>query len=125
MDKMLFFPAPVEAVKVTPVNLEEVASWCGGRVCTLERKTQPGVFDDYVWVPTPKGSSVFAAYPGMYVTRRVSVNTKGSFKDSWAVFHRDYFEKNYFQNPVVAIAQVWPKRVDEVLLSGGVQPGST
>lgn len=111
MDKLLYFPPPVEAVKVTTANIEEVAQWCGGRVCQTERKSEPGSFDTYVWVPTPKGASVFAAYPGMYITKRVSVNTKGNLKESWAVFHRDYFDKNYFQNPVVAIAQVWPKRV--------------
>lgn len=134
MEKMLFFPPPVEAVKVTTANLEEIADWCNGRVCKTERKTEPGSYDTYVWVPTPKGASVFAAYPGMYVTKRVAVNTKGNLKVSWAVFHRDYFDKNYFQNPVVAIAQVWPQRVPSGPVDGmeprlhtrvGVQPGNT
>lgn len=134
MDKTLYFPPPVQAVKVTSSNLAEVAEWCGGQVAKMERKSEPGSYDSYVWVPTPKGASVYAAYPGMYVTKRVSINTKGNLKESWAVFHRDYFDKNYFQNPVVAIAQVWPKRVascpveDRVyspVAEGRVSPEST
>lgn len=103
MEKALYFSAPIEGVKVTAHNMDEVAAWCGGRVCKTERKTEPGSFDNYIWVPTPKGASVFAAYPGMYITKRVTINIKGAYKTMWAVFFQDYFEKNYFQNPVDAV----------------------
>jgi hypothetical protein len=106
MDKQMFFTTPVEAVRVTTANLEEVAKWCGGRVFKSERKDNPGVYDSYIWVPTPKGKNYNTAYPGSYVTRRVTINSSGVAKEQWAVFRRDYFDQNYFVNPQEATSKV-------------------
>lgn len=107
MRKSFYFLAPVEVVKVTPQNLAEVAEWCGGQVQETESRRRPGTMDSYVWVPTPKGSTISWAFPGMYVTKRLVITVKGELKATWAVFRRDYFEKNYFQTMTEAVDKTW------------------
>lgn len=63
--------------------------------------------DSYVWVPTPKDSHISWAFPGMYVTKRLVKTVKGELRATWAVFRRDYFEKNYFENQKDAVDQTW------------------
>lgn len=107
MRKSFYFLAPVEVVKVTTQNLSEVAEWCGGQVQETESRKYPGRMDSYVWVPTPKGSTVSWAFPGMYVTKRLVATVKGELKTTWAVFRRDYFEKNYFEDIKDAVDKTW------------------
>jgi hypothetical protein len=104
------FPAPVEVVKVTSHNLEEVAEWCGGKVAQTESRRTPGRMDSYVWVPTPKGSKISWAFPGMYITKRVVVTLKDELKTTYSVFRRDYYEKNYFETPDASIDATWGRQ---------------
>ena len=99
MNVKLYFLPPVECVKVTNENLEEVAQWCGGKVAQTESRKIPGRIDSYVWVPTPKGRSISWAFPGMYVTRRIVKNVRGETRTTYAAFRRDYFENNYYITP--------------------------
>lgn len=107
MKKQFYFLSPVEVVKVTTQNLEEVAEWCGGKVAKTESRRVPGRLDPYVWVPTPKGTSISWAFPGMYITKRLVVTVKGELTTTWAVFRKDYFEKNYFDTPQAAVDATW------------------
>jgi hypothetical protein len=107
MEKQFYFLSPVEVVKVTPANLQEVAEWCGGKVATTESRRVPGRMDPYVWVPTPKGTNISWAFPGMYITKRLVVGADGKLKATWAVYRRDYFEKNYFTDPTKALDATW------------------
>lgn len=107
MQKAFYFLSPVEVVKVSSQNLEEVAEWCGGKVAQTESRRVPGRMDSYVWVPTPKGSNISWAFPGMFITKRLVVTIKGELRATWAVFRRDYFEKNYFETPQDAVNKTW------------------
>lgn len=109
MKTSFYFPAPVEVVKVTNENLAEVAVWCGGRVAATESRRVAGRMDSYVWVPTPKGSSVSWAFPGMFITKRMVVTVKDEMKATFAVFRRDYFSRNYFDTPTEATDKTWEK----------------
>lgn len=109
MHKQFYFLSPVEVVKVTPQNMEEVAEWCGGRVAQIENKRKPGQMDKYVWVPTPKGSASSSAYPGMYVTKRIVVTVNSELKTTFSVFRKDYFDKNYFDTPNLAVDATWER----------------
>lgn len=117
MQKQIYVLAPVEVVKVTSQNLAEVAEWCGGKVASAESRKVPGRMDSYVWVPTPGGTKISWAFPGMFVTKRlVNVIKKGSdgkphseLKATWAVYRRDYFEQNYFESHTDAIKATWDK----------------
>lgn len=113
MQKKFYFLSPVEVVKVTPHNLEEVAKWCGGKVAQTESRLVPGRMDSYVWVPTPKGNNVSWAFPGMFITKRLVVNVKNELRATWAVFRRDYFEKNYFDAPIDAVDATWEREARE------------
>lgn len=124
------FTTPLEVVKVTPQNLQEVAEWCGGKVAETESRRVAGRMDKYVWVPTPKGTSISWAFPGMFITRRLVVTVQGEIKETWAVFRRDYFEKNYFDTPDAAIEATWaqPKgsikgTIDEKDLDKAIRKG--
>lgn len=107
MQKQFYFLSPVEVVKVSSQNLQEVAEWCGGKVAQTESRRVPGRLDSYVWVPTPKGSNISWAFPGMFITKRLVVTVKGELRATWAVFRRDYFEKNYFEDPKAAVDKTW------------------
>lgn len=107
MQKKFYFTTPLEVVEVTRQNLQEVADWCGGKVAQAESRRVPGRMDSYVWVPTPKNTGISWAFPGMFITRRLVVTVKGEIKETWAVFRRDYFEKNYFETPDAAIDATW------------------
>lgn len=102
-----FFLSPVEVIRVTSQNLQEVAEWCGGRVAETESRRVAGRMDSYVWVPTPKGTSVSWAFPGMFITKRLVVTVKNETKVTFAVFRRDYFDKNYFNTPQDAVEKTW------------------
>lgn len=110
MQKKFYFLSPVEVVKVTSNNLEEVAEWCGGKVAQTESRRVPGRMDSYVWVPTPKGSKISWAFPGMFITKRLVRTLDGDLRSTWAVFRRDYFEKNYFDTPGAAVDQTWEEQ---------------
>lgn len=109
LKKDFYFLSPVEVVKVTTQNLQEVAEWCGGQVATTESRRVPGRQDSYVWVPTPKGTAISWAFPGMFITKRLVRTVKDDIRVTYAVFRRDYFEKNYFESPTSAVAQTWEK----------------
>lgn len=108
-----YFTSPVEVVKVTPKNLEEVAAWCGGKVARTESRRVKGRVDSYVWVPTPKGSVISWAFPGMYITKRLAVTEKNELKATFSVFRKDYFSKNYFENPTKAVDATWEREDKE------------
>ena len=104
-----YFLSPVETVLVTKENLEEVAAWCGGHVAETESRRVAGRMDSYVWVPTPKGTKMSWAFPGMYISKRLVSSTDGGFRVTYAVIKGAYFEKNYFEDPIKAIDNTWDK----------------
>ncbi len=113
MNKQFYFLSPVEVVKVTSQNLEEVAEWCGGSVQETESRRVPGRMDKYVLVPTPKDTNISWAFPGMFITKRLVVTVKDELRATYAVFRRDYFEKNYFDTPKDAADKTWEREVAE------------
>lgn len=128
MQKDFYFLSPVEVVKVTSNNLEEVAEWCGGSVLETESRRQKGKMDQYVHVPTPEGTKISWAFPGMFITKRLVNTMKNELRETYAVFRRDYFDKNYFATIEAAVDKTWeraerernrPKKV-EVVVSNNV-----
>jgi hypothetical protein len=113
MNKQFFFLSPVEVVKVTSQNLEEVAEWCGGSVQKTESRRVPGRMDAYVLVPTPKDTNISWAFPGMFITKRLVITVKDELRSTYAVFRRDYFEKNYFDTPKAATDKTWEREAAE------------
>lgn len=113
MHKQFYFLSPVEVVKVTSQNLAEVAEWCGGSVQETESRRVPGRMDKYVLVPTPKDTNISWAFPGMFITKRLVVTVKDELRETYAVFRRDYFEKNYFDTPKAAADKTWERQVAE------------
>lgn len=113
MNKQFFFLSPVEVVKVTPQNLDEVAEWCGGVVQETESRRVKGRMDKYVLVPTPRNAAISWAFPGMFVTKRLVTNQKNELKVTWAVYRRDYFEPNYFTTPEAATKATWDREAAE------------
>lgn len=107
LQPQFFFLSPVSVLKVTKENINEVAEWCGGTVAETDSRRRPGTMDSYILVPTPENSAISWAFPGMYITQRLVITGKGEMKKSWAVFKRDYFEKNYFDNPSDAVEKTW------------------
>jgi hypothetical protein len=110
MHKQFYFLSPVEVVKVTSQNLDEVAEWCGGSVQETESRRVPGRMDKYVLVPTPKDTNISWAFPGMFITKRLVVTVKDELRETYAVFRRDYFEKNYFDTPKQAADKTWERQ---------------
>lgn len=113
LNNKFFFSSPVEVVKVTPKNLEEVAEWCGGKVAETESRRVKGRMDPYVWVPTPKGSAISWAFPGMFITRRLAVTEKNELKQTYSVFRKDYITKNFFETVQEAVDQTWERQERE------------
>lgn len=109
-----FFTAPVEIVRVTKANLQEAADWCGGRVARVESRKVKGRIDEYVWVPTPEGTKISWAFPGMIITKRIAVAEENILKETYAVFRRDYFSKNFFNDPAEALEATWGRRQKEM-----------
>jgi len=107
--------APVQVVKVTQNNFEAVAKWCGGTVHETPSRRRKNEMDKYVLVPTPKSNDVSWAFPGMFVTKRLVITMKGELKATWAVFRRDYYEKNYFDSVKSAVDATWEREHDERL----------
>jgi len=113
MQTQFYFLSPVEVVKVTSQNLDEVAEWCGGTVNeTKSRKNKSGP-DKYVWVPTPEGNKLSWAFPGMFITKRLVKTLKNEWKITYSVFRRDYFQKNYFDTQEAAVKLTWEAERDE------------
>ncbi len=110
LNNKFYFLSPVEVVKVTPKNLQEVAEWCGGKIAKVESRRIKGRVDSYVWVPTPKGSVLSWAFPGMYITKRLAVTEKNELKATYSVFRKDYFTKNYFSEISDAVDQTWERQ---------------
>jgi hypothetical protein len=108
-----FFLSPVQVVKVTSQNLEEVAEWCGGSVQETESRRVKGRMDKYVLVPTPSEKNISWAFPGMFITKRLVVTIKDELRSTFAVFRRDYFEKNYFETPKSATDKTWEREESE------------
>lgn len=108
-----YFLSPVEVVRVTPKNLEEVAEWCGGKVAETESRRVEGRMDKYVWVPTPKGSAISWAFPGMFITKRVVITENDELKVTYSVFRKAYFKANYFQSPDIAVENTWDRQQRE------------
>jgi hypothetical protein len=69
--------------------------------------------DKYVLVPTPKDSNISWAFPGMFITKRLVVTVKDEIRETYAVFRRDYFEKNYFETPKAATDKTWERQLIE------------
>lgn len=113
MHKQFYFLSPVEVVKVTSQNLEEVAKWCGGSIHQTESRRVPGRMDSYVLVPTPSEKRISWAFPGMFITKRLVVTVKDELRETFAVFRRDYFEKNYFDTPKDAADKTWERQAGE------------
>ena len=113
MHKQFYFLSPVEVVKVTSQNLEEVAKWCGGSIHQTESRRVPGRMDSYVLVPTPSEKHISWAFPGMFITKRLVVTVKDELRETFAVFRRDYFEKNYFDTPKDAADKTWERQAGE------------
>jgi len=51
----------------------------------------------------------------MFVTKRLVITMKGELKATWAVFRRDYYEKNYFDSVKSAVDATWEREHDERL----------
>lgn len=113
MHKQFFFLSPVEVVKVTSQNLEEAAEWCGGSVQETKSRLVKGRMDKYVLVPTPSEKNISSAFPGMFITKRVVINMKDELRTTFAVFRRDYFDKNYFDTPKEATDKTWERAESE------------
>lgn len=103
------FLSPVQVVKVTPKNLAEVAEWCGGKVARKESNRVPGRVDSYVEVPTPRGATISMAFPGMLITKRLAITEADEIKATFSVFRKDYFSKNYFNDPQAAVDATWER----------------
>lgn len=110
INEQFFFLSPVQAVKVTAQNLDEVAEWCGGLVAQTESRKRPGTMDKYVAVPTPEGAKMGLAFLGMYVTRRVAITARGESKITWAVYAKGYFKNNYFDTPAESVEKTWGRK---------------
>lgn len=113
LNNQFFFVAPLEVVKVTKDNLEEAAKWCGGQVHQVASRRVEGRIDSYVWVPTPKGTQISWAFPGMFITRRIVVTLKDELAYSYQVYKRDYFQRNYFGTPNEAVDKTWERAEKE------------
>lgn len=113
MQTDFYFPAPVQVVKVTSQNLEEVAEWCGGSIQETPSRRDKTKMDKYVLVPTPADNKMAWAFPGMFITKRLVVTVKNELKETYAVFRRDYFEKNYFETPQSATDRTWERQYAE------------
>lgn len=122
LNEQFAFLSPVQYVKVTKQNLEEVAEWCGGKVAKIESRRKPGQMDDYVWVPTPDENKTSSAFPGYYVTKRIVMTAHNELKVTWAVFAGRYFEKNYFDSPLAAVDATWAKKEPKVAKPEVLQP---
>ena len=109
-----FFPVPIEAVKVTKDNLEEVAKWCGGKVLEAQSRRDPNGTDKYVFVPVAKHVRISWAFPGMYVSKRLYRNKEGELKPTFSVFKRDYFAGNFFETPREAANKTWEKYYGQI-----------
>lgn len=111
--KKSYFMSPVEVVKVSTHNIEQAAKWCGGEIKTTESRRNPGRTDRYIDVPVPKGAALVMAFPGMYITKRIVISLENQIKISFAVFRRDFFEKNYWLEPLDAVDACWTRLANE------------
>lgn len=113
LKKNFYFMSPVQVVKVTTHNIEQAAEWCGGEIKSTESRRNPGRTDRYIDVPVPKGAALVMAFPGMYITKRVVISLENEIKVTYGVFRRDYFEKNYFLEPIESVDACWTRLANE------------
>lgn len=113
LKKQYFFMSPVQVVKVTTHNIEQAAEWCGGEIKTTESRRNPGRTDKYIDVPVPKGSALVMAFPGMYITKRCVITLEDTIKVTYAVFRKNFFEKNYFLKPLDSVDASWTRLENE------------
>lgn len=65
-------PVVIEAMRVTPQNVSEVAAWCGGRVVTEAKSSDPTDVYTGLDIPTLEGAMRAQTYHGGdYVVRGV------------------------------------------------------
>lgn len=111
--KKFYFMSPVQVVKVTTHNIEQAAEWCGGVIKTTESRRNPGRTDKYIDVPVPKGAALVMAFPGMFITKRVVITLENEIKVTYGVFRKDFFEKNYWAEPLEAVDACWVRLANE------------
>lgn len=111
--KKFYFMSPVQVVKVTTHNIEQAATWCGGTIKTTESRRNPGRSDRYIDVPVPKGAALVMAFPGMFITKRVVINLENEIKVTYGVFRKDFFEKNYWAEPLESVDACWTRLENE------------
>lgn len=81
-------PVVIEAMRVTPQNVSEVAAWCGGRVVTEAKSSDPTDVYTGLDIPTLEGVMRAQTYHGGdYVIRGV----RGEFYP----VKPDVFEQTY------------------------------
>jgi hypothetical protein len=83
IERYTHIPLYVQAVRVTDENLDEVAEWCEGTICSIERDGKDPV--DYVKVATirPMRERQTQAFPGDWVLKTgigIKVYTDKAFK---------------------------------------------
>ena len=119
-----YFQSPVAAVQVTRDNLEEVAAWAGGFVSQASPKSGSSKRVPCVEFGTDvlrQGSRNNVAFPGSYVTKKITVGRGGVASVSVGIFTRAYFEANHDEDPGVVIDKTWDLAPDE----GNIPPGAT
>ena len=82
-------PVVIEAMRVTPTNVHEVAAWCGGRVISEAKSSDPT--DVYVGLDIPTLEGVMRAqtyHGGDYVIR----GAQGEFYPIKESIFRDTYE---------------------------------
>lgn len=114
--KKFYFMSPVQVVKVTTHNIEQAAEWCGGVIKTTESRRNPGRTDRYIDVPVPKGAALVMAFPGMFITKRVVITLENDIKVTYGVFRKDFFEKNYWAEPLEAVDACWVRLANEEIV---------
>lgn len=57
-------PVEIEAVRVTPDNVDEVARWCGGRVVRESKPSDPSDVYVALQIPTLEGVMTAQTYHG-------------------------------------------------------------
>lgn len=123
--KKFYFMSPVHVVKVTTHNIEQAAEWCDGTIRTTESRRNPGRTDLYIDVPVPKGAALVMAFPGMFITKRIVISLENQIKVTYGVFRRDFFEKNYWAQPIEAVDACWTRlaneEIEETIIPGTAQ----
>lgn len=85
--KAIRIPFEVNAIQVTPTNMEEVAKWCGGKILEDPNKGEQ-MSRKYIYVNTPNPPSERQkhAYLGDWVLK---------LNKNFKVFTKSAFDKNF------------------------------